>query len=312
MPEFAHAASWSFFGPVISSACNCNFPVSGNGITTPTSAPAWGCILSTLQNLLSLAVSLATVIIVLFIMLAGFTYMTSGGNPEKRQLANKRIMNAVLGLLITLGAYLLVDSVMKVIYDPSNLKDFGPWNAILANTTGTAADCLAPVNPPPIAGLSNANANGGTGGPPANTTPAVTTPGASGSSGLNISAAVNYLNSNVHQGPPGTGNCLHVVALALSAGGVNLQCGAPPGHSGYAGYCNSSLSALNFSPLGSSDSSPQPGDLLVIQNSGGSQIGHITMWTGSAWVSDFIQPSFESPGGNPYGSAGYNPQYWRP
>ena len=159
LPHFAHAAS-TLFNPIISPECNCNYVVTGNGTVTPTSAPAWGCILQTIQNTINLVVAFATVIITIFLALAGFTYMTSGGSPEKRQLANKRLLNAIIGLLIVLCAYLVVDSILKVIYDPSNLKDFGPWNSILANNAGPGADCLAPVNPPPISGLSSSNATG--------------------------------------------------------------------------------------------------------------------------------------------------------
>ena len=162
LPEFAHAAAGNFFGPIISNQCNCDYAISANGQTTPWSAPAWGCILQTIQNLTSLAVTMATVIITIFIAWAGFTYMTSGGSAEKRQLANKRIMNAVIGLLIVLCAYLIVDSLLKVIYDPTNAKDFGPWNSILGPQG--QADCLAPVAPPTaLPGLSNANASGGGG-----------------------------------------------------------------------------------------------------------------------------------------------------
>ena len=277
----------------------------------PGKAPAWGCILQTIQNLMTFFVGLGSIVIALFIALAGFTYMTSGGSPEKRQLANKRMLNAVIGLLILLCAYLLVDSIMKQIYNSNS--SFGPWNTILAQNAGPDQYCLAkhdpPAGPPALFGAgSENNGKGGNGSP----TPAGSSSSATGSSGLNVSAAVNWLSSNVHNGPPGNGICLTDVQAALKAGGVNLQCGAPPGHSGYAGYCNSSLQSLNFISLGSSDTSPQPGDIIVIQHSAGTKIGHIAMWTGSAWVSDFVQSGSESPPGNPYGSDGYNPQYWRP
>jgi hypothetical protein len=145
LPTIARAAT--FFGPIISTACNCDPAggISANGITVPYSAPAWGCILSTFQNVLTLGVSLSVVIITIFIAWAGFSYIMSGGNPEKRSQANKRIMNAVIGLLIVLCSYLLVDSIMKELYDPSTAK-FGPWNSILAGTS--AEDCLSPVASP--------------------------------------------------------------------------------------------------------------------------------------------------------------------
>ncbi len=207
---------------------------------------------------------------------------------------------------------------MKVVYNSSasgtGVASLGPWNSILSDT---GDQCIKQVlNSPALPGLTSAsNAGGGaaisTGNAPVN----ISTSSPSGSCGanthLNCTAAVNWLQSNVTT-TQDQGICLTDIQRALSAGGVTLQCGAPPGHSGYAGYCDSSLQALNFTALGSSDPSPQPGDILVIQHSTGTKIGHITMWTGSAWVSDFVQSNGESPPGNPYGSDGYDPQYWRP
>jgi hypothetical protein len=292
-PQAAHAASFSFPTQIFPQVCNC-----------PGSAPAWGCIMQTFQNIIQFVIAFAVVLITIFLAWAGFTYMTSGGNPGKHELANKRITNAVVGLLIVLCAYLLVDSILKVIYNPAN-PNFGPWNSILGGNPGP--DCLRTVNPPALPSTSNPATTAPAASP---TTPATGTCGAS--SGLNCAAAVAYLNNNVHT-TTSSHRCLTEIQEALSAGGITLSCGAPPGHSGYAGYCNSSLQALNFTSLGSTDSSPQAGDILVIQDSGGKQIGHITMFTGNTWISDFIQSNGESPPGNPYSAGeGYNPQYWRP
>jgi hypothetical protein len=305
-PVFAHAATsvTSSGFQIFPAACNCTHLVNPAG-GFYDSAPAWGCVLQAFQNILTFFVAFATLVITIFIAWAGFTYMTSGGAPEKRQLANQRILNAVIGLAIVLCAYLIVDSIMKVIYNPSN-ANFGPWNSILAEGSNVGTNCLALHNPP--------NALPSTSNPAVSTPTAPTTPtsaAGSGASGLNTSAAVAWLQANVTT-TQSSGICLTDIQRALNAGGLSLQCGAPPGHSGYAGYCNSSLQALNFTALGGSDSNPQPGDILVIQHSTGTQIGHITMYTGSAWVSDFVQSNGESPPGNPYGSAGYSPQYWRP
>ncbi len=152
IPLVTHAATLAAsFGPIISTACNCD-PVGGitaNGVTVASSAPAWGCILATFQNAINFLVAFSAVIITIFIAWAGVTYMTSGGSPEKRSTANRRIMNAVIGLVITLCAWLLIDSLMKVIYNPN--AGFGPWNSILAGNG--AADCLVPVkNAPQLPG----------------------------------------------------------------------------------------------------------------------------------------------------------------
>jgi hypothetical protein len=249
LPEFAHAATTSFFGPIVSSACN----------------------------------------ITVFIAVAGFTYMTSGGNAEKRQLANKRLTNAVIGLLIVLCAYLLVDSIMKVIYNPNagdGTVKFGPWNSILGSNPG--ADCFAVRQPPAsLPGLLGANntASNATGGPGVATGP--TTLPTSSTSGLNVSAAVNHLDSAAIPSP-GNGQCAQWVRQALDAGGFD-DSGHPTDAKNYGPF----LTSKGFSDVGSSDSSPQAGDVVVIQNyPGGSVPGHIAMYDGSQWVSDFVQQDF--------------------
>jgi hypothetical protein len=131
---------------IFPAACNC-----------PGLAPAWGCVLQTFQNILTFIVAFATLIITIFLAWAGFTYMTSGDSGEKRKLANQRILNAAIGLAIVLCSYLLVDSILQVIYNPSN-PQFGPWNSILAQGATTATMCLQVHNPPnalPTIGAAN-------------------------------------------------------------------------------------------------------------------------------------------------------------
>lgn len=161
LPYVAHAATATFFGPIISPACNCATAIMANGVTVGGSAPAWGCVLQTIQNVMNFIVTMATLAITIFIALAGFSYMASGGNPEKRSVATKRIMNAVIGLLIVLCAYLLVDSIMKVIYNQGS--QFGPWNSILVGN-GTTDDCIRKQDSPGLAGLSTSAASATTGG----------------------------------------------------------------------------------------------------------------------------------------------------
>ncbi len=181
-PEFAHAATSSavsVLSPnfhIIPDACNC---------ASPASAPGWGCILATIQNLIDFLVGFTTVIITVFIALAGFTYMTSGGSAEKRSLANKRILNAVIGLLIVLCSWLIVDSIMKVIYNPDSF--FGPWNSILGPTVGS--DCLAPKSLPSSLPALNSAANG-TGGSSVSGSPATQAASVPGTTGACNAAVV--------------------------------------------------------------------------------------------------------------------------
>jgi len=55
----------------------------------------------------------SAVVCVVMLIVAGFTYMTSGGNEEKTQKATKTLTNAIIGLVICFIAVMLVNFVLK-------------------------------------------------------------------------------------------------------------------------------------------------------------------------------------------------------
>jgi hypothetical protein len=153
LPLLAHASTFS--GPIDPTATLCH--------CANNEAPDYGCVLILIQNLMNFFIYFATIVITIFIAWAGFEYMTSGGSPEKRSQANQRILNAVIGLMIVLGAWLLVNSVMSVLYKKSS---FGDWNSILA--AKGSANCIQGKIAPPLPGLTGADGGGGNGTPGSN------------------------------------------------------------------------------------------------------------------------------------------------
>ncbi len=161
-PQVTHAAISSVFQPIIAQGGAC-------GCTGSTPAPDWNCVLQTTQILINDFVTFATIVITIFIAWAGFTYILSPTSPEKRQQANARILNAVIGLVIVLCAWLLVNTVMGVLYN----GEFGPWNSILTSSGGT--NCIIAKGPPPslgtaigglLAGNNTSSTGNAAGGPP--------------------------------------------------------------------------------------------------------------------------------------------------
>lgn len=127
-PVSAFAADANFFGPIIPEECHCE-----------GSAPDWGCVLAIVQNGINFIVSMGVVIFTLAVAYAGAMYMASGSNPGQHKEAVKYIQNLLLGLLTLLSAWLLVDFVMKVLYNP-DAGGFGPWTSILSD--GDEKFCL--------------------------------------------------------------------------------------------------------------------------------------------------------------------------
>lgn len=132
-----------FSGTIVPAACHCdNQLIENGGGKTINTAPDWGCVLATVQNLISFGVMLAAVIFTVYLVLTGFSFITSQGSSEARSAAKTRFTNVFVGLVVLLCAWLLIDYVMKTIYDEGK---FGPWNSILA---GTGSDqCIVARTP---------------------------------------------------------------------------------------------------------------------------------------------------------------------
>lgn len=109
------------------------------------------------QGLLNWLIGILIVVIGVIAAVAGFRMVMSAGNPGGVTQAKSMFMNAFVGLIILLIAWLAIDTVMKQLtkfdpaYDGSDQARFGPWNQI---------QCTAPITAPAVAPN---NAAGGTG-----------------------------------------------------------------------------------------------------------------------------------------------------
>jgi hypothetical protein len=78
------------------------------------------------------------------------------------------------------------------------------------------------------------------------------------------------------------------IRLSLEAGGLNTK-GYPLLSKNYGPF----LSKLGFSLISSADYIPKKGDMRVFQPyPGGDPVGHIDMYDGNQWISDFKENSF--------------------
>lgn len=122
--------------------------------------------------------------------------------------------------------------------------------------------------------------------------------------GFNIHEALNHLTSNALSNS--SGYCARYVREALEAGGLSTY-GRPVSACDYDTY----LSMIGFSIVDSSNYTPQEGDIVVHEATSGHSHGHIAMYNGNQWISDFIQNDM-------YGGSAYrdNPNYtvlrWNP
>lgn len=95
--------------------------------------------------------------------------------------------------------------------------------------------------------------------------------------------AAEYATENAE--PKSVGLCALYVRKAINAGGIPLyKCGS-------AWHYKYVLPILNFHQVGK-DAEREVGDIVVFQPIGGRKYGHIAIWNGSQWVSDFKQRNF--------------------
>lgn len=183
VPMSASAATVNFFGPIIPDGtngqpnCNCDANSTENP-SEVTSAPDWGCVLQTIQNAIAVGISFVVTIITLSIAYAGIMIMANPNNPGQRENGRSLVMNAVIGLIIVLTAWLIVDFVMKAFYNPGAATPFTkgkilPWYAIISDDSG-GKFCLQPKELPGLVDPDAVDGGGALNPVPAGTTP--TTP----------------------------------------------------------------------------------------------------------------------------------------
>ena len=83
------------------------------------------------QNILDFLVMISVFIAGLVFAWGGLMMATSGGDTGKVTKAKEMFTNAIIGLFILLAAWLVIDTVMKVLYkQPTTPVGFGPWNNV--------------------------------------------------------------------------------------------------------------------------------------------------------------------------------------
>ena len=55
---------------------------------------------------------------------AGWLYLTAGGNPSQIEEAHKIFKYIIIGLLLALGAWLIVNAILDALLDPKATSDF--------------------------------------------------------------------------------------------------------------------------------------------------------------------------------------------
>lgn len=60
------------------------------------------------SKVVSSAIAFAGIVLFVFLVMGGFKYITSGGDPKATDAAQKTITYAIMGLVLVLAAYLIL------------------------------------------------------------------------------------------------------------------------------------------------------------------------------------------------------------
>jgi hypothetical protein len=95
--------------------------------------------------------------------------------------------------------------------------------------------------------------------------------------------AIEALQKNTPPNQPSLGQCAHYTRMAIEAGGVKLK------HHTSAKDYGSSLEAVGFVKVPLGHYQHQAGDVGIVHPIPGHPHGHMAMFDGKIWISDFRQ-----------------------
>jgi lysylphosphatidylglycerol synthetase-like protein (DUF2156 family) len=126
VPNLTFAASWT--DPIV----QCSGALPGTSIDGQSQAACTVCdIAKTAQRLLNTAIYIAVFLSALLFAYAGIIYVTNIANHGEISKAKNIFSNVVIGLVIILASWLVIDTLMKTLVKGQNTNsEFGPWNQI--------------------------------------------------------------------------------------------------------------------------------------------------------------------------------------
>ena len=86
-------------------------------------------IAKTAQNLLNTAIYIAVFMSSILFAYAGFIYITNIANHGEITKARNIFANVIIGLVIILASWLVIDTLMKTLVNNDESR-FGPWNRV--------------------------------------------------------------------------------------------------------------------------------------------------------------------------------------
>lgn len=132
LPLAAHAGGIPFFGPIIPGS---DIPGNINAV-----CPAgWGMLMDVINNIISLLLTIAIVFVApIMIAYSGFLFVVNPVNPSGKEKAKGILQNTVIGIVIALAGWLIVNAVMAVLYNSTTPVSDGSvlktWSSLVTSS----------------------------------------------------------------------------------------------------------------------------------------------------------------------------------
>lgn len=108
-------------------------PCSGDGCSS--------CHLVSMGNtIITWLIGMMFLVFAVLMVVAGFGLVTSAGNQSALDAAKSKFQNALIGIIIVLAAWIIVDTVLRGILKggTGEIEGYGPWSEVKCTTQATA------------------------------------------------------------------------------------------------------------------------------------------------------------------------------
>lgn len=106
--------------------------IYGSGGLDPTQLTPMQ-VLELLLNFARIALSLIGIIVVIYIIVAGIQYITAAGDPGKQGEARKAIQYSLIGLAITIVAFMAIRGLLQILNFDDTILNNSPFPEALRN-----------------------------------------------------------------------------------------------------------------------------------------------------------------------------------
>jgi amino acid transporter len=110
-----YAAALVLALPFVASAAIVTNPAAGQLSDTFLGDTGAGGISGIITTIITIALTLAGLIAILFLIIGGFRYVTAGGNEEQAEAAKKTILNAIIGIIVIILAFVILAVIENAI-----------------------------------------------------------------------------------------------------------------------------------------------------------------------------------------------------